>query len=134
MSREETQQLERDGHVEIGTGLTLPSAESPAMALWVSRGLNWIAGRADLPFPNDIPMATEHGTVGYRRLDAEWLTWLRQNCRKNRDARSVVAVQEKMLALSDAIAKHMPQLANADAAITKDYEPPLLDAVSWARS
>lgn len=97
----------------------------PEMALWVSRGLHFILARAD---------RDDDDFAHYRRLDAVWLTWLRANAMRGKDAETVAVYKQRGDELKVLIDVHMPELAGATAEIPDGYGPPVMDSVRYARS
>ena len=129
-------ELANDGHPqEIGTS-HVPNIELPEMSIWCSRRLQWFASPAST-FPDTFEMKVyrEHvadSVVCYRRLTAEYVTWLRTNWDKGLDARSVEQVQSRMATFGQGIEHYMPELSGVTADISA-YNGPPIDAVSHAR-
>jgi|FLOH01.1.fsa_nt_gi hypothetical protein len=108
------------------------------VVLYVSPGLCWFAAAKSLGLPDDFGFVIEGGEgadrwVSFRVASAEWLSWLRKNCLRNRDARSVAVIQGRMVSLKTAIDVYVPHLAGVDVELTDDYQPPALDGVTNAR-
>lgn len=128
ITSEEWTMLSGDGHVEVDFARN--TIETP-MGLWVSRGLHWLAmPLAKTVLPDDAPLPLRGGRiVVFRRLTAEWLTWLRRDF-QHRDPQSVLGMQDRMVCLRDAITVYVPHLQQAEVDLTDDYGPPHFDSVT----
>ena len=119
--------LSANGHVEVGF------ADNPVqvpMALWVSRGLNWLAVPVPSVLPDDAPLPMVGGRiVVFRRLTPEWLTWLRRDF-THRDPQTTLAIQHRMTLLRDAITVYQPSLTKVEVNLPAEYGPPQFDSVT----
>lgn len=125
--------LEYDGGVEAGFELDLE-----AVKLWVSPGLAWLAAPEYFKLPDDFGFVLVDDELGDRWVSlrvasAEWLGWLRLNCKKGRDPRSIAVIESRMPKLAAAIKIYAPHLAGVKVDVPAGYEPPALDSVTNAR-
>ena len=126
-----------EGHPqEIGVA-HVPASELPDMEIWCSRRIQWFAA-AKGTFPDTFEMRIYSDLVAdrvvcYRKLTAEYLTWLRSNWDKGLDPRSTQQVQARLAMFGQGVTYYMPELSGVSVDIS-GYKGPPIDPVSYARS